>query len=167
MVPSKVLFDIAAIIIVGFMAAQQFREQRMKVSRLWILPALALLFTYTGIQNDFFDTGASPAIIGGAFVVGLIIGGIRGATTKLKVDTTSQTVTVQGTLVSVTLWLGLLSLKGVADFILSATGAANSTPGLTATLITAALLAFSLGAVIATQVYFYWRYALTVPPSGV
>jgi hypothetical protein len=28
--------------------------------------------------------------------------------------------------------------------------------------VTAALLAFSLGAVIATRVYYYWRYALSV-----
>jgi hypothetical protein len=160
-VPVSVWLDVVALAVVGVIAVQQFREKQIKVSRLWIMPALTLLFTYTGIQNDLFDTTYSPQIIGGAFLAGLVIGAIRGAATRLKVDAATQSVTVQGTLLSVALWLALLSVKGVADFVFSVSGGAESTLGLTAALVTAALLAFSLGAVIATQVYFYWRYALS------
>jgi hypothetical protein len=161
-IPGAVPLDILAIIIVGYIAVRQFREKRMRVSRLWVLPALALLFSYTGIQADLFDTAFSPAIIGAAFVIGLLVGGLRGAATKLTVDTTKQAVTVKGTLVSVALWLALLAAKGVADSVLAASGSADTVAGVAATLVTAALLSFSLGAVIATRVYYYWRYALSV-----
>lgn len=161
-IPGSVLLDILAIVIVGYIALRQFREKRMRVSRLWVLPALTLLFSYTGIQGDLFDTAFSPTIIGAAFVIGLGVGGLRGALTKLSVDPGSETVTVKGTLVSVALWLALLGVKGVADFVLAASGKADSFAGLAASLVTAALLAFSLGAVIATRVYYYWRYALSI-----
>ncbi len=161
-IPGSVLLDILAIVIVGFIAIRQFREKRLRVSRLWVMPALTLLFTYTGIQGDLFDTAFSPEIIGAAFAIGLVVGGIRGAATKLTVDAARQSVTVKGTYVSVALWLALLGVKGLADFILAVSGKSETFAGVAATLVTAALLAFSLGAVIATRVYFYWRYALTV-----
>lgn len=161
-IPGAVLLDIAAIFIVGYIAIRQFRQKRLRVSRLWALPALALLFSYTGIQGDLFDTAFSPAIIGAAFVIGLVVGGLRGAATKLTVDAAAQTITVKGTFVSVALWLALLATKGAADFVLAASGAANDIAGIATSLVTAALLAFALGAVIATRVYYYWRYALAV-----
>ena len=125
-IPGSVLLDILAIVIVGYIALRQFREKRLRVSRLWILPALTLLFSYTGIQGDLFDTAFSPTIIGAAFVIGLGVGGLRGALTKLTVDAGSETVTVKGTFVSVALWLALLGVKGAADFILAASGKADS-----------------------------------------
>lgn len=160
--PGDVVLDLVALAIVGFLAARQFRVKQLKVSRLWVFPALALLFTYTGIQGDLFDTRYSPAVIGVAFAIGLALGAVRGAATKLTVDAKAQIVIVQGTLLSVMLWIVTLAVKGVADFAVAATGAASSAVGLTAALATAALLALSLGAVIATRVYYYWRYALAV-----
>jgi hypothetical protein len=161
-IPGTVPLDILAIVIVGYIAMRQFREKRMQVSRLWVLPALTLLFSYAGIQGDLFDTAFSPAIIGAAFLIGLVVGGIRGAATKLTIDAIKQTITVKGTFISVALWLALLGVKGVADFVLSASGKTDTVAGVATTLVTAALLAFSLGAVIATRVYYYWRYALAI-----
>lgn len=161
-IPGTALLDLLAIVIVGYIAIRQFREKRLRVSRLWVLPALALLFSYAGIQGDLFDTAYSPAVIGAAFVIGLVAGGVRGALTKLTVDAKAQSVTVKGTFLSVALWLALLGVKGVADFVLVASDKAETFAGLATALVTAALLAFSLGAVIATRVYYYWRYALSV-----
>lgn len=161
-IPGAVLLDIVAIAVVGYLAIRQFQVKQMRVSRLWVLPALTLLFTYTGIQGDLFDTQYSPAIIGVAFLLGLALGAVRGVATKLTVDTSAQSVTVKGTLLSVLLWIALLAIKGIADFALAATGKAASAIGLTTALVTAAALALSLGAVIATRVYYYWRYALTI-----
>ncbi len=154
-----VMIDAIALIVVGYLAFRQFRETQSRVSRLWVLPALTLLFSYTSIQNDLFDTSWSPVIIAAGFVVGLIIGGIRGASTKLKVDPAAGLITVQGTIVSVLLWLALLAVKGIADVALAGTGQTNSTAGVATGLVTATLLSFSLGAIIATRVYFYWRYS--------
>ena len=161
-IPGDVLLDLIALAVVGYLAVRQFQVKQMRVSRLWIFPALALLFTYTGIEGDLFDTQYSLVIIGAAFLIGLALGAVRGAATKLTVDAKTQTVTVKGTLLSVLLWVITLAVKGIADFAVAATGAASSAIGLTAALVTAALLALSLGAVIATRVYYYWRYALAV-----
>lgn len=163
-IPTKttLLIDLLALLIVGYLAYRQFREKRAQVSRLWITPALALLFSYTSIQGDLFDTALSPAIIGGAFVVGAVVGALRGMTTKLTVDAPNAAIVVKGTPVSVALWVALLAVKGVADLALEGTGKASTPAGVAAGLVTATLLSFSLGALVATQVYYYWRYALAV-----
>ena len=155
-----IMLDLIALVVVGYLAMLQFRGKQTRVSRLWVLPALALLFSYTSIEHDLFDTAWSPAIIGVGFVVGLILGGIRGASTRLSVDTTAGLITVKGTAVSVALWLALLAVKGLADFAFFGLGQENSVAGIAAGLVTATLLAFSLGAIIATRVYYYWRYSL-------
>src|SRR5487761_2035284 len=103
-----VMLDLIALIVVGFLAFRQFREKQARVGRLWVLPALALMFSYTSIEHDLFDTRWSPAIIAVGFVVGLLVGGM---------------------------------------------GAAATTAGLATGLVTATLLSFSLGAIIATRVY--------------
>lgn len=157
-----VMLDAIALIVVGYLAFRQFRAKQTRVSRLWVLPALTLLFSYTSIQHDLFDTVWSPTIIGAAFGVGLVLGGIRGAFTKLTIDTKAEALTVQGTIVSVLLWLALLAVKGLADVALAGTGQETTAAGLATGLVTAALLAFSLGAIIATRVYFYWRYSWAV-----
>ncbi len=155
-----VLLDLIALIVVGYLAFRQFRESESRVGRLWVLPALALLFSYTSIQHDLFDTAWSPAIIAAGFVVGLVVGAVRGATTKLTVDPGAGVIRVQGTPVSVALWLALLAVKGIADVALASLGKENTAAGVATGLITATLLSFSLGAIIATRVYFYWRYSL-------
>lgn len=155
-----VLLDLIALIVVGYLAFRQFRESESRVGRLWVLPALALLFSYTSIQHDLFDTAWSPAIIAAGFVVGLVVGAVRGAATKLTVDPGAGVIRVKGTPVSVTLWLALLAVKGIADVALASLGKENTAAGVATGLITATLLSFSLGAIIATRVYFYWRYSL-------
>ena len=155
-----VMLDLIALVVVGYLAYRQFHESQARVSRLWVMPALVLLFSYTSIQHDLFDTRWSPEIIAAGFVVGMVVGAIRGATTRLKLDLAAGLITTQGTAISVALWLGLLAVKGVADVVLSLLGKESSLTGVAAGLVTATLLAFSLGAIIATQVYFYWRYSL-------
>jgi hypothetical protein len=155
-----VLLDLIALIVVGYLAIRQFREKQTHVGRLWVLPALALLFSYTSIQHDLFDTALSPAIIGAGFVVGLAAGGVRGAVTKLTVDPSAGVIRVKGTPLSVALWLALLAVKGIADVALVGLGKETTAAGIATGLITATLLSFSLAAIIATRVYFYWRYSL-------
>src|SRR5487761_1928992 len=155
-----VMLDLIALIVVGFLAFRQFREKQARVGRLWVLPALALLFSYTSIEHDLFDTRWSPAISAVGVVVGRLVGGIRGAATRMTVDPDAGLISVKGTAVSVTLWLALLAVKGIADVALAGMGAAATTAGIATGLVTATLLSFSLGAIIATRVYYYWRYSL-------
>ena len=58
------------------------------------------------------------------------------------------------------LWLALLAVKGIADVALVGLGKEATTAGIATGLITATLLSFSLAAIIATRVYYYWRYSL-------
>ena len=161
-----VLLDAIALIVVGFLAFRQFREKQTRVGRLWVLPALALLFSYASIQHDLFDTVWSPAIIAAGFVLGLVAGAIRGALTKLTVDPSAGVIRVKGTPLSVALWLLLIGVKGIADFALVGLGKERTMAGVATGLITATLLAFSLAAVIAARAYYYWRYSLAAVDLG-
>lgn len=154
------LIDTLAVIVVGYLAVRQFREKETQVSRLWITPALTLLISYTSIQSDLFDTALSPAIIGAGFAIGLVVGGVRGRATRLKVNPARGVIVVRGTVASVVLWVALLAVKAIADGVLASAGKSNEPAGIAAGLVTATLLAFSLGAIIATPAYFYWRYSL-------
>lgn len=156
----QLLIDVVALAVVGYLAVRQFREKQQRIGTLWILPALLFLFSYNSIQNDLFDTAFSPIVIGLALVAGLMAGAVRGALIKVKVDLDKRILIVKGTPLSVILWIVFLAVKAVSDVALFAT-ALRGTPLAAATgLTTAALLTFSLGALIATRVYFYWRYSL-------
>jgi hypothetical protein len=161
-----ILLDVIALIVVGFLAIRQFREKQTRVGRLWVLPALALLFSYASIQHDLFDTVWSPAIIAAGFVLGLVAGAIRGALTKLTVDPAAGVIRVKGTPLSVALWLILIAVKGIADFALAGLGKEHTPAGVATGLITATLLSFSLAAVIAARAYYYWRYSLAAVDAG-
>src|SRR5579862_6383374 len=121
--------EIAAVIIVGYLAFRQFREKRININSMWVLPAFMFLISYTGIQNDLFDTAYSAAIIALGFVVGLALGGLRGALIKVRLDHEQKAIFVKGTPVSVVLWILLLAVKGIADVGLSAAGVKQEAVG--------------------------------------
>ncbi|HEY8324931.1 MAG TPA: hypothetical protein VIG77_10605, partial [Ktedonobacterales bacterium] len=107
-----------------------------------------------------------PAIIAAGFVLGLVAGAIRGALTKLTLDPAAGVIRVKGTPLSVALWLILIAVKGIADFALAGLGKEHTPAGVATGLITAALLSFSLAAVIAARAYYYWRYSLAAVDAG-
>ncbi|MEO7002055.1 MAG: hypothetical protein ABI068_09530 [Ktedonobacterales bacterium] len=160
----QLLIDLIALAVVGYLAVRQFREKQVRINTLWVLPALLFLFSYNGIQTDLFDTslapGFSPIVIGLALLAGLAAGAVRGALIKVKVDISKHILFVKGTPFSVILWIVFLALKALGDVTLGATSLRNTPFGTATGLTTAALLTFSLGALIATRVYFYWRYSL-------
>ncbi|GEM_PF-1339846 len=156
------LIEIAGVLIVGFIAFRQLKERQVRVSRMWLLPVFMFLISYTGIQNDLFDNQYSAVIIGLAFVIGLALGGLRGAMIRVRIDKEQGLLFVKGTPISVVMWVALLALKGIADVGFSAAGLKNETAGVAEGIITAALLALTLAATIATRIYYYWRYSLAV-----
>lgn len=156
------LIEIAGVLIVGFIATRQLKERKVRISRMWLLPLFMFLISYAGIQNDLFDSASSAVIIGLAFVIGLALGGLRGAMIKMRIDQKQGALFVKGTPVSVVMWVALLALKGIADVGFSAAGLKGETAGIAEGIITAALLALTLGATIATRIYYYWRYSLAV-----
>ena len=161
---ATVVIEIAAVVIVGVLAARQFRERRVSINSMWLLPVFMFLISYTIIQNDLFDNQYSAPIIGLGFVVGLILGGMRGALTKIRIDHQKGCLFVKGTPISVVMWVALLGVKALGDVALVATGASHQATGIiAASVVTASLVALSLAATIATRIYYYWRYTLTAP----
>jgi len=156
----QLLIDVIALAVVGYLAVRQFREKQVRISRLWVLPALLFLFSYNGIQNDLFDTGFAPVVIGLALLAGLMAGAARGALIKVKVDLAARILFVKGTPLSVILWIVFLAVKALSDVALFTTSLRATPLGAATGLTTAALLTFSLGTLIATRIYFYWRYSL-------
>ena len=155
------VIEIVAVVIVGLLAARQFRERQVRIASMWLLPAFMFLISYTSIQNDLFDNDLSAPIIGLGFVVGLILGGMRGALTRVRIDREHGCLYVKGTPISVVLWVALLGVKALGDVALVATNTSHQNTGvIAASVITASLVALSLAATIATRIYFYWRFTL-------
>jgi len=162
--PATVVVEIVAVVIVGVLAARQFRERQVRINSMWLLPVFMFLISYTSIQNDLFDNQYSAPIIGLGFVVGLILGGMRGALTRVRIDHEQGCLFVKGTPITVVMWVALLGVKALGDVVFVATDANHHATGVMATsVVTASLVALSLAATIATRIYYYWRYTLTAP----
>ncbi len=162
--PATVVIEVVAVVIVGILAARQFRERQVRVNSMWVLPVLMFLISYTSIQNDLFDNQYSAPIIGLGFIIGLILGGMRGALTKIRIDQEKGCLYVKGTPITVVMWVALLGVKALGDVVLVATGASHQLTGVIAlSVVTASLVALSLAATIATRIYYYWRYTLATP----
>ena len=154
------LIDGLALAVVGYLAVRQFREKRVRVATLWVLPALMFLFSFNSIQSDLLDSVYSPVVIGLAFVAGLGGGALRGALIQARVDLPTRSLIVKGTPLSVVIWLVLLAVKALGDVAIHLSALRNTPIGVAAGLSTAALLTFSLATLIATRIYLYWRYSL-------
>ncbi len=155
------MFGLEIIILIGllfvaWMIYGQMREQRMKLSRMWIVPAFMVLLSYPSLTklplHNFFNIFVL-LIAGG---VGAALGVVREVFKKISVNKVAGEILVKGTPIGLFLWFGAIIFERyIKDLLQKSKGI------ITPEILAPALMVFSLSAVIARRVYLYRKYLKT------
>jgi hypothetical protein len=129
----------------------QLRQRRVRLWSLVLVPLLMLFVTATvvsielnaGIVNLLAFALGFPLGIGAGLLIGLYM--------KVKIDKKGSMV-LQGSVVAVTLWVLVLGLKLFGKALIGDLGLVSFD------VLTSAMLAITLGAIIGRRIFILWKY---------
>jgi hypothetical protein len=148
---------IIPIIAVAVMIWRARRPQRLRVARMWIVPALLVPFIGMGLWFAPHPA-ASPltlAVLPAALLAGVAFGISRARLTRLT-RTADGTLMAQVSALGTVLLLALFALRGL---LRTQTGAANAPATI---LLVDGLMLFAVGMIVANRITL-WRRAVAMP----
>ncbi|HEY3274452.1 MAG TPA: hypothetical protein VGJ92_11845 [Methanocella sp.] len=128
----------------------QLRTRRLRPWGIWVMPVLLSIVTVGVISFEYSGPGTLLLSAAG-LVVGCAVGSIIGSHMEVSIDERNRIV-LKGSLVAVTIWILVLGLKFFGKGLLGDTGLISLND------LTAALLAMTLGAIIARRTYVLIKY---------
>lgn len=139
------------IIIALFVVVLQLRERRIRLWSLIFMPAFMLLVTVSTITMELNSGLQNLAIIAFGFIIGLGAGALIGSRMEVKMDEKGNMI-LKGSVVAVILWVAILGLKFFGKSMIGDLGIMSFD------VLTSALLAMTLGTMIARRVYVLQKY---------
>lgn len=139
------------ILVILIVVLLQGRERKVKVNRLWLVPALLL---YVTVQSIFYMGALTlweSIIFLTTFLIGLGLGVVRGRLLTFRLDSETGHVLRKGNWVSS---IFLLVILGAKIFIKQSMLFGNTHYALT--IVTNAFLCMTLGTIISRR-YYIWR----------
>jgi membrane protein CcdC involved in cytochrome C biogenesis len=143
---STEMFVLIAVIVI----LMQLRTRRLRPWSIWIMPVFLSLVTVAIIAFEYSGPGTLLLSAAG-LVVGGAIGVIIGSHMEVKANERGEIV-LKGSLVAVTIWILVLGLKIFGKGLLGDTGLISLND------LTAALLAVTMGAIIARRAFIALKY---------
>src|SRR5579863_2187410 len=167
-----VIFIVVVVAAVAFRVYRQTREQRWKLSSLWVVPIIMLAVTVLIVAGDATRTGAIAIV---AALVGLAIGtGIgyyQGNHTTIRVDKSNRAVFIKIAPIGLALFFGILILRGVRVYaVMNSPEMRNAAPGTlppmspTEAMIGSGLMALAAGSVVGLR--WFVQRAYDAAPSA-
>ncbi|MBV9582545.1 MAG: DUF1453 family protein [Chloroflexi bacterium] len=155
---SNPLIDAGGLLFIGILLLGQLRARRVSVRRLWLIPVLLVVLTgFVIVENPPQDL-SGWGWLALAFVVGLIVGAVRVAFVDVRrVDPKRGVLLVQSTLIGIVLWLAIWAARIIIRQVVGRTEPDAST----AALVTAILLTFAVGNILAHAYSTYRTYLST------
>jgi hypothetical protein len=155
---SNPLVDLAGLLLIGVLLLGQIRTRRVSVRRLWLIPLLIIILTGIVIAANPPSDVSGWGWLGLALVIGLIVGAARVAFTDVRhVDPKTGALLVQSTLIGIVLWLVIWA----ARIIIRQVVGRSEPDASTAALVTAILLTFAVGNIVANAFSTYRAYLST------
>ncbi|MFJ8526573.1 DUF1453 domain-containing protein [Bacillus sp. NPDC094106] len=139
------------ILVILIIVLLQGRERKVKVNRLWLVPALLLYVTVQSIFHMGALTLWESIIFLTTFLIGLGLGVVRGRLLTFRLDSETGHVLRKGNWVSS---IFLLVILGAKIFIKQSMFFGNTHYALT--IVTNAFLCMTLGTIISRR-YYIWR----------
>jgi hypothetical protein len=148
----EILFVLGIAVIV-WVIVSQMRDSRMSVSRMWVIPALMVFLSFGSLTKLPLNNVFNIALLLSALGAGAILGVMREAFKTIRVNRADGEIIVKGTPIGILIWIGAIIFERyIKEFLHDSKGI------VTPQLLPAALLLFSLSAVIARRAYLYWKY---------
>lgn len=148
----EVFFLIAVIIVL-----LQLRTRRVRLWTIWIPPVFIALVTVPIIAFEYSGIGTLLLSVAG-FAIGCVAGVVIGSRMVVKTDESGRIV-LKGSVIAVLIWILVLGLKIFGKGIIGDTGVISLAD------LTTALLAMTLGTIIARRAYIMVKY-LSLKKAG-
>ncbi len=153
---SNPLLDLAGLLLIGVLLAQQLRRRQVSIKRLWVVPVLITGLSLFHLARNVPEGWSVWGLLLLSFVVGLVIGFARAQLVDIHhVDPQRGVLLVQSSLLGVLVWFAVFVARVVLRQVFSRTDPS------TINLVTGCLLVLAAGTVVANAVWTYRLYART------
>jgi membrane protein CcdC involved in cytochrome C biogenesis len=149
---TEVFFLIAIIIVL-----LQLRTRKVRPVTIWIPPVFIALVTLPVIASEYSGIGTLLLSVAG-FVIGCAAGVVIGSRMEVRTDESGRIV-LKGSVIAVLIWVLVLGLKIFGKGFIGDTGLISLAD------LTAAMLAMTLGTIIARRAYIIIKY-LSLKKAG-
>jgi membrane protein CcdC involved in cytochrome C biogenesis len=142
------------LLVIAVVMRRAVRGRKVRVERLWIAPAIALIGAGVLLYFQPPTDALSLAVYAGVIALGGALGWYRGAFTRLSVDAETHEVTSKASAAGIALILGAFVIRsGVRAFM----GESASDLHVSAALVTDAFVLFAVAMVIVQRVEIWLR----------
>lgn len=138
---------LVALAVVILLAIRQLKERKLKVSRMWIMPALMVYASFQLIGHDLIASSYAPLAMLGGLLIGALLGIVRGQMVKLRINPATGEVTSKGSITGLIIFIAVLAIRLLTKEM---SGGAQ--------LLSGALLMVSSGSIVFSRVWIYLAY---------
>ncbi|MGE7867587.1 DUF1453 domain-containing protein [Bacillus paramycoides] len=141
------------IVVIFIIVLMQGKERKIKINRIWLVPALLCYVTIQSIVHMKQVTLLQGLLFVAMLGIGLVLGIIRGKALTFRLDSETGHVLRKGNLLSTVILLVILGAK----IVIKQSMFSGSTP-YTLMIVTNAFLCITLGTVISRRYYIWKKY---------
>ncbi|MCW9129429.1 DUF1453 domain-containing protein [Bacillus paramycoides] len=141
------------IVVILIIVLMQGKERKIKINRIWLVPALLCYVTIQSIVHMEQVTLLQGFLFIAMLGIGLVLGIIRGKALTFRLDSETGHVLRKGNLLSTVILLVILGAK----IVIKQSMFSGSTP-YTLMIVTNAFLCITLGTVISRRYYIWKKY---------
>ncbi len=150
---TNILLILLLLALVVLVVWSQSREKKTKIRSLWlsiliVFVLCALIFSHTLVSST-----TNVLILIGCALLGLIIGIASGPLLKLNVDLAHDSLVVQGTTVSIVVWVVIFIIKMALRLL-----ASHGSTRVLIEIIGSNVLFLTACSILGMNLYQYWRY---------
>jgi hypothetical protein len=163
-----VLFAALIVVALGLRSVRASREQRIKMSSIWVAPAIFLLLTVLVIYVDRFTTPLDIVLVAASVIVGGAIGMYQGNHTTVRIDRQARVLYVKARPIGIAIFVVVIALRlfirlpAALSAAQSASLGPNGLPlppkGDVLSLVSVLLLGIALGLVAGLRVYLLRKF---------
>lgn len=139
------------LIVVVIILILQLRERKMKVRKLFVMPAFMMLATGAAIYTSASSSITAFALVVAGLAVGIGMGVAIGSLMEVKIHEDGSMV-LKGSILAVAVWIIVIAVKILGKDALGGTGYIKLS------VLTSIFLAMTLGAMVARRAHVYREY---------
>ena len=126
---SLIYVGVAFLVIARFLF-RELRERRVRLRSIWIRPGIVALFTLALIAGAFATRGTNVGVLAVAVVAGVVLGIVTGLlvvrSTTFRAASERGAVLVQGSIITVIVWVTAFALRYVARYVFAGAGTSQA-----------------------------------------
>ena len=148
-----ILSLVLVLALVALVVWSQSKEKKIKIRSLWLSILLVMVLCILSFSHAVISSSATIVLLIGCGLLGLTIGAASGRLITLNVDLENDSLVVQGTTISMIVWVVLFVFKQVLHLL-----ASHGAKGMLIDVISSNVLFMTACSVLGMNLSQYCRY---------